>query len=364
MSVGLAILANMKYKKILVTGGAGFVGSHICISLRKYSNVKVIALDNLSRKGSDLNLKRLKDYSVEFVKGDVRNFHDLDIKQVDLVIECCADPSVMAGLNSSSRYTVETNLVGAINCFELAKKYNADVIFISTSRVYPVLALNNLRYKEESTRFSLESDQNVSGASNKGINEEFSLSGIRSLYGATKLSAELLLHEYSNNYGIKTAIFRSGLIAGPWQMGKSDQGIISFWIGKHIFNKPLSYIGFGGEGKQVRDVLDIDDLVDLVLKSVENVEQFNGKIYNIGGGVSNSISLAELTASAQKLTNNKIKIGSDKKTRAGDVRIYISDNSKIERLVGWKPKRTVNQTLESIYGWIKDNRNKLDNLFS
>lgn len=355
----------MKYKKILITGGAGFVGSHVCIALKEtYGSVQVIALDNLSRYGSELNLKRLKKCGVEFVRGDVRNPKDLDISGVDLIIECSAEPSVMAGITSSSKYVVETNLVGCINCFEMARKNNADVIFISTSRIYPIQSLNNLRYKEESTRFSLEDNQSINGVSGNGINENFPLVGIRSLYGATKLSSELLLQEYANNYGIKTAIFRSGLIAGPWQMGKSDQGIISFWIGRHIFNNPLSYIGFEGKGKQVRDVLDIEDLVVIVLKSVENIEPFHGKIFNIGGGVSNSVSLVELTMYAQKLTNNIIKIGSDQKTRAGDVRIYISDNSYVERIIGWKPKKTFKQTLENIYKWIRDNKNMLQPILS
>lgn len=355
----------MKYKKILVTGGAGFVGSNICISLKKsFSNINVIALDNLSRRGSRFNLDRLRGHDVEFIKGDVRNPNDLDIKNIDLIIECSAEPSVMAGVNSSPQYAVDTNLVGAINCFELARKSNADVIFISTSRVYPVQELNDLRYEEESTRFSLTDKQVIKGASSSGINEEFPINGIRSIYGATKLCAELLLQEYANNYGIKTAIFRSGLIAGPWQMGKSDQGIISFWIGKHIFGHHLSYIGFGGEGKQVRDVLDIEDFVDITLRAVENIDPFNGKIFNIGGGISNSVSLVELTSRVQKLTNNDIEIGSDDKTRAGDIRIYVSDNSYIEKVIGWKPRKMIDQTLESICKWMSENKEELRNLFS
>lgn len=354
----------MKYKKILVTGGAGFVGSNVCLALKKeYSSVHVLALDNLRRAGSELNVPRLSDAGVDFVKGDVRKPKDLDIKGIDLIIECSAEPSVMAGVTSSPQYAVETNLVGAINCFELARRNNADVIFISTSRIYPVEPLNNLKYKEESTRFSLTNDQEIKGVSINGISEEFPLSGIRTIYGATKLCVELLLQEYANNYHIKTAIFRSGLIAGPWQMGKSDQGIVSFWIGRHIFNQPLSYIGFGGKGKQVRDVLDIEDFVDIVLKSVENIKLFHGNIFNIGGGIANSISLLELTEYAQKLTGNVVTLGSDKMNRAGDVRSYITDNLYIEKMTGWKPKRTLEHTLDSIYQWIVANKKDVKRLF-
>src|SRR3990167_8160098 len=175
----------MKYKKVLITGGAGFVGSNVCLALKKeYSDIHILALDNLRRRGSELNVARLADAGVDFVRGDVRNPKDLDIKGIDLIIECSAEPSVMAGVTSSPQYAVETNLVGAINCFEMARKNNSDVIFISTSRVYPIGPLNNLKYKEESTRFSLTNDQTNKGASKNGINEEFPLSGIRTIYGA------------------------------------------------------------------------------------------------------------------------------------------------------------------------------------
>ena len=350
----------MKYKKILVTGGAGFVGSNLCLKLKEhYSNIKVIALDNLSRRGSELNLPRLKKVGVQFIKGDVRFKKDLQLRNINLLVECSAEPSVMAGVNSSPEYLLETNLVGAINCFELARKTKADVIFISTSRVYPIEKLNSLKFIEKNTHFELTPKQKIIGASQKGINEQFPLEGVRSLYGSTKLCAELILQEYLENYQIRGVINRFGLIAGPWQMGRVDQGMITLWLARHVFQKPLTYLGFGGKGKQVRDVLHIDDVFEIINLQLKNLNQFNGQIYNLGGGLKNSLSLKELTRYCQKITGHKIKINSTLKTRPGDVRIYISDNSKIKNQTGWLPQRGLEETLRDIYNWIIKNQEKL-----
>lgn len=355
----------MNYKNILVTGGAGFVGSNICIKLKNYfSHINVFGLDNLNRKGSELNIPRLKENGVKFLYGDVRNREDLEINNLDLIIECSAEPSVMAGVNSSPVYLVETNLFGAFNCFEVARKKKCDVIFLSTSRVYPVNLLNSIKYKEGNTRFEIDREQTISGVSEEGISEEFPLQGVRTLYGATKLSAEFILMEYINNYGIKGIINRCGLIAGPWQMGKVDQGVIAYWIARHIFKSPLSFIGFGAEGKQVRDVLDIDDLFDLLVNQLSNMEKYNGEVFNVGGGKQNSVSLYELTKYCQNITGRKISIKKDYKERQGDIRIYISDNSKVKRASGWKPKKTMEKNFEEIYKWIIDHKEDLNPIFS
>lgn len=359
----MVTIFSMKYKNILVTGGAGFVGSHICLKLKEYfSNIRVIALDNLYRKGSELNVPRLEKQGVYFIKGDVRVRRDLEIRGIDLIIECSAEPSVMAGVTSSPEYLLDTNVMGAINCFETARKNNADVIFLSTSRVYPVNVLNKLNFSEEETRFALKDEQSAKGVSKNGISELFPLEGLRTLYGATKLSAEYILSEYIDNYGIKGIIDRCGLITGPWQMGKTDQGIITYWMAQHIFKRPLSYIGFGGSGKQVRDILDIDDLFNLLLLQLDDIEKYSGYIYNVGGGLKNSVSLLELTDYCQKLTGNKVDIRKIGETRKGDVRLYISDCAKIEAESGWEPKRNIGATLLAIKEWIVEQKTDLQHI--
>jgi len=351
----------MKYKQILVTGGAGFVGSNLCLKFKKrYRDIEITALDNLKRCGSELNLPRLKKAGVKFLHGDVRNKEDLDLPEIDLIIECSAEPSVMAGVTSSPEYLLNTNLVGAINCFELARKNRADLVFLSTSRVYPIEKINKLKFTEKETRFDLNEKQMMKGALGRGISEQFSLNGARSLYGTTKLSAELILQEYIENYSIRGIINRCGVISGPWQMGKVDQGVVVLWMARHVFQKPLSYIGYGGTGKQVRDIIHIDDLFSLLKIQLSNIEKFNGQIFNVGGGRKNSVSLLELTRYCQEISGNKIKIDSTKETRPGDIRIYISDCTRVRSRTGWRPKKNVKQTLADIYQWIIENKDELE----
>jgi CDP-paratose 2-epimerase len=253
-------------RQVLITGGAGFVGSSLGLGLaQRYPDWKIIALDNLKRRGSELNIPRLKQAGIEFVHGDVRNAEDLEASAlpVDLILECSAEPSVLAGYTSPG-YVLQTNLIGTINCLELARQNQADFIFISTSRVYPIAYLNQLNYTETDTRFQLSEQQDLPGVSQFGISEQFPLDLPRSLYGSTKLASELIINEYGDAYGLRTLINRCGVLTGPWQMGKVDQGVFALWVANHYFQKSLKYIGYGGTGKQVRDFLHVADLLDLI----------------------------------------------------------------------------------------------------
>lgn len=356
----------MKYKNILITGGAGFVGSNLCLKLREnYPEANVVALDNLKRRGSELNIPRLIEGGIKFVHGDIRNKEDLEsLQQVDLVLECSAEPSVMAGVSSSPEYLVNTNLVGTINCLELSRKNKADFIFLSTSRVYPIEEINQLKFKEADSRFVLNNKQTVVGSSGKGIDENFPLGKSRSLYGATKLASELLIQEYVHNYGIKAVINRCGVITGPWQMGKIDQGVFVLWVAHHIFKKPLSYIGYGGTGKQVRDFVHIDDLFELINLQIQDLYKFNNEVYNVGGGIKNSVSLLELTKCCEKITGNKIKISSVAENRPNDIRVYISNCEKIRTITNWKPRRNLEYTISDIVTWINNHRDKLSSVLN
>lgn len=344
------------YKTVLITGGAGFVGSTLALHLKeKQPEVEVTVLDNLHRRGSELNLSRLSQAGIKFEHGDIRCPGDLRYSKQgpELIIECSAEPSAQAGYGGSPEFLIQTNLNGCYNCLELARERRADVIFISTSRVYPVRALNGLRFEENSSRFVWLDDQAVPGASSEGIAEQFPLDGARSLYGMTKLAAELMVTEYADAYGLRCAINRCGLIAGPWQMGKTDQGVISLWMAAHYFKQPLKYIGFGGMGKQVRDILHVDDLCDLIHDEIVNMNDYAGKLFNAGGGLTGSLSLREMTALCEKISGNKLGIHSSAEDRPADVRVYITDNAKIKQFRGWVPRRGPEAVLTDIYNWIK-----------
>lgn len=352
----------MDAKIILITGGAGFVGSNLALLFKKkYPGLRIMCLDNLKRRGSELNLKRLKSGMIEFMHGDIRNKEDLAFEgtEIDAIIECSAEPSVLAGYNSSTDYLLNSNLFGTINCLKLARKKRADFIFLSTSRVYPIEKLNNLNFKESTSSFSFLDCQPYPGVSAKGIAESFPLNGYRSLYGATKLASELLIHEYVNMFGIRSVINRCSVITGPWQMGKVDQGVFVLWMLRHYFKKRLSYIGFGGEGKQVRDLLNINDLFELIDIQLNDMGRFNNQVYNVGGGVNVSLSLLETTKICQDITGNHIRIDKVLQNRPADIKVYITDNSKVTGDTGWQPKIGTEETMKNIFDWIRENEQEI-----
>lgn len=354
----------MKYENVLITGGAGFVGSSIAVGLnRRYSSLDVICMDNLSRRGSEENVERLGDEGIDFVHGDIRNREDLEFRDmsISLMLDCSAEPSVLSGFSSPDHMT-RTNLVGSLNCFELARRHGSDLVFFSTSRVYPIGPLRQLNIREEETRFQLLDQQEISGASMRGVSEEFPIRGRRSLYGATKYSSEVILHEYSSSFGVNAIINRCGVIAGPWQMGKVDQGVFTYWLLSHYFENSLEYIGFEGTGKQVRDVVHIDDIVDLVQIQLENMESLSGDVFNIGGGVKNSLSLQEATQLCRKITGNKVPIEPVPEERPGDIPLYISDVSKVKEETGWKPSKNPEKVLKDTYSWISEREGFVRNL--
>jgi CDP-paratose 2-epimerase len=342
---------------VLVTGGAGFVGANVAISLAgRHPDWQLFAFDNLRRRGGELNLPRLREAGVRFLHGDVRDPGDLaECGEVDAIIECSAEPSVLAGLGTDTDYVVRTNLIGAYNCLELARRFGAQLLFLSTSRIYPVATLNSLSYSETDTRFELTSDQPFPGVSEAGVSESFPLDSARTLYGATKLAAELLVLEYIESFGLRAVVDRCGVIAGPWQMGKVDQGVFTHWMLSHYFGRDLTYLGYGGRGKQVRDLLAVDDLAELLDEQIAEADRWAGFVGNVGGGRPCSLSLVETTVLCRELTGNDVPVQGSEETRPGDVPIYISDCGLLYEHTEWRPRRTPSDILESIFLWINDN---------
>jgi CDP-paratose 2-epimerase len=341
--------------RLLITGGAGFVGGNLAVQLAgRHLDWEIAAVDNLHRPGSELNLPRLRDAGVSFIQGDVREPRDLGAAApFDAMVECSAEPSVLAGFDDTA-YSFQTNLVGAYHCLEEARRQEAFVVFLSTSRVYPVEQLLALELEETATRFELADTQPVPGASRAGISEDFPLVGARTLYGTTKLAAEMLIAEYADAFGLRAVSNRCGVIAGPWQMGKVDQGVFSWWLLSHFFGRDLSYIGFGGTGKQVRDLLHIDDLVDLVDEQLTEPERWAGVTVNVGGGRESSLSLLETTELCRELTGNEVSVTPEAQTRPGDVPVYLSDCARLFSLISWRPRRAPREVLADLLGWARE----------
>ena len=339
--------------RVLVTGGAGFVGGNVAVHLAQRGDWEVVALDNLHRPGSELNLPRLDTAGVRCVRGYVREPDDLAaVGRVDALVECSAEPSVLAGVDGAVDYLVQTNLLGAYTCLEHCRRHDAQLVFLSTSRVYPHTRLGAVELDETETRFVPRPEQEQPGITAAGVSEAFPLDGPRTLYGATKLAAELLIAEYAQVFGLRTVVNRFGVIAGPWQMGQVDQGIVTFWLAAHRFGRPLRYIGFGGKGKQVRDVLHVDDAVALVEQQIAEPERFNGTVVNAGGGADRSVSLVELTSLCREVTGCETPVTASTESRPGDVPYYVTDSTALEAMSDWRPTRSVEQTVADVDRWL------------
>ena len=334
--------------KILITGGCGFVGSNIAIYLKKkLKTSEISSLDDLSRKGSSINKKRLIKNNIKNYKIDIKNFKKIKLlPKFNLIIDCCAEPAIEASRRELDR-VFNTNLIGTFNILKKCIRDKSNIIFLSSSRVYSIeklrsLIKNKILLKPIKTK--------------KKISENFETSNPSSLYGFTKLASEKLIQEIFFKTNLKYIINRFGVIAGPWQFGKQDQGFIPLWVAKHFLKKKLAYIGFGGRGYQVRDVLHVDDVCEIILKQINNMRKINNDIFNIGGGIKNAISLNNLTYKCERLTKNKIKLNKFSKTSIFDIPYYVSDNSKITRTYKWKPSKNIDDIIEDIYNWLSKNK--------
>lgn len=364
--VYLLLFSVMNSEIILITGGCGFAGSNLALSLKRdYPGWRIIAFDNLRRRGSELNLPRLAEAGVEFMHGDIRNRSDLlQVGEVSAVIEAAAEPSVLSGIDSSPDYVIDTNLNGTLNCLDLASRCKAKFIFLSTSRVYPIPELCKIRYTDSETRFHIADNQEIPGIGRNGITEDFPANGPRSFYGASKYASELFIREYMEFNQLPAVINRCGVITGPWQMGKVDQGVVVLWMARHYFSGDLSYIGYGGSGHQVRDILHISDLYRLIKMQLDDFERFNGEIFNVGGGSDVSVSLYELTCICEEITGNRINIRKVKENRSADIPVYITDNSKIHSVCGWSPEIDSRSILSDVFDWIRINEQNIKKLLS
>ncbi len=328
--------------KVLITGGCGFVGSNLAIYFKDHKIcTKINSLDNLSRKGSLLNLNRLRKKNIKNFNIDISNNQKLKkLPKYDLIIDCCAEAAVETSKKEIDR-VFNTNLVGTFNILKKCVKDKSHIIFLSSSRVYSINQLSKIKRK----KFI--------------VNERFDTSGAKSIYGFCKYSSEHLIKEFSFLYKIKYLINRFGAISGPWQFGKQDQGFVSLWTWRHINKKKLTYIGFGGKGTQVRDVIHILDVCRLIALQIKKINKIYNLTVNAGGGKNNAISLKDLTKLCQKVTLNKVKILSKKKTSEYDVHNYVTDNTKVKKIYKWVPQKKILHIVQDVYKWMIPNKKML-----
>ena len=339
-------------RKIFITGICGFVGSSLA-SFFYHKNYQVSGIDNLSRKGSYKNYLKLKKKGVQILKGNLCNNNFLKKilnkkNRFDDFVHCAAYTSVLDGTNLiPAKQLYENNILSTLNSLELAKHFNSNFIYISSSRVYSVNALNGLKLKFNKIYKPFKN--NLSGLGNDGIKENFSTMPPLSLYGSSKIICESMIQEYCDLKKLPFVINRCGLIAGSGQLYTDAQGIVSYWINSWKKNKKLFYIGFNGYGHQTRDCLHPHDLATLVSLQVKKIKKLkkNNKIFNVSGGMQSAFSLKELSNWCCKNISLK-KIKSNKKNRMFDVKWVVLDNSKVKKEFNWKIKYNKNQIFKEI----------------
>jgi len=338
--------------KILITGGCGFVGTNIALYLKK-KRFKINSLDNLSRKGSKYNLNLLKKNKIKNFKIDISNLKQiLRLPKYDLIIDCCAEAAVEISRKEVDR-VINTNLIGTLNILKKIKKDNSKIIFLSSSRVYPVNLMNKIKSKKIYNKLSIR----------KSINENDSTKGPKTIYGLSKFASEMFIEEFSYAFGLKYIINRCGVISGPLQFGKQDQGFVSLWIWNHINKKNMSYIGFGGYGNQIRDVLHVNDLCELIFIQIKKMNKIYNRLFSVGGSKKSYTSLLNLTKMCEKLTKNKLKFKKISKTSIYDIPYFISDNKVVSKTYKWKPKKNMLDVLNDTYSWLSSNKNKIKKYF-
>jgi CDP-paratose 2-epimerase len=272
------------------------------------------------------------------------------IPKVDSVIDAAASPSVLSGITDglSSRQLIEHNLSGTVNVLEFCKRNRSGLVLFSTSRVYSIKPLIELDMEVSGQALRVRMEAHTPpGLSPNGVTERFSTSPPVSLYGSSKVASEVLALEYGATFDFPVWINRCGVLAGAGQFGRTDQGILAFWINSYLRRKPLKYIGFGGRGHQVRDCLHPRDLVPLLTQQLS----YNGKpemqTQNVGGGITHAISLAELSVWCEARFGAH-PVASDPQTRPYDIPWMVLDSSMAKQVWGWEPQTSLESILQEI----------------
>lgn len=359
--------------KVLIAGGCGFVGYNLATGLKKLG-YEIIVADNLVRRGSEINLEKLKQKNISFYHCDIRNKED--IKQLpiaDIVLNCAAQPTAVNYANPEFDFT--NNTVGVLNLLEYCRPNKIPIIQWSTNKCYSgelcnsiernlIHPLNGEATREEWLGRDIRTGmlQGMTGWSANGFNEQLSVDGKdHTIYGLSKLMADLMVQEYSGSYGIPAICNRFSCIAGANQWGKAEQGWVTWFAIANELGLPIDIYG---SGLQVRDVLFIDDLVNLIDLQIKSLIERHSVpiVYNVGGGIDNTLSVNEALQLLESVNRPWKKI-THHAPRKSDQIIYISDNYLVSKTFSWKPTIYIEKGYSDILRWVKDNKQTLEKLY-
>jgi CDP-paratose 2-epimerase len=335
-------------KTFLITGGAGFIGSNYVSRLLQRGE-KVIVYDILSRNGSRKNIEWLRELygrdAFQLIIEDIRNENKIAemAQNADVIVHLAAQVAVTTSV-THPREDFEINALGTFNVLEAARlsKKKPILIYASTNKVYG--GMEDIRVRETSSRYEY-ADLPF------GISEEVPLD-FHSPYGCSKGSGDQYVRDYARIFGLKTVVFRQSCIYGTRQFGVEDQGWVAWFVIAAAAGRKMTIYG---DGKQVRDLLFVDDLLDAYDLAVAKIKTVSGKVYNLGGGPANILSVwAEFQPMLEKLIGRPLKVDTAN-WRPGDQRIYVSDIRKAAADIGWTPKVGVEQGIQILYEWVKTN---------
>ncbi|RME12423.1 MAG: SDR family NAD(P)-dependent oxidoreductase [Ardenticatenia bacterium] len=336
--------------RILVTGGAGFIGSNLVARLLQQGH-DVVVYDNLSRSGCDANVAWLNEIAaasagtLHLVRGDVADFESLQraAEGAQRIYHLAGQVAVTTSVKDP-RADFEANALGTFNVLEAARLVadNPIVLYSSTNKVYG--GMEDVGVVEEATRYRYAHLP-------FGVPETQPLD-FHSPYGCSKGAGDQYVRDYHRIYGIRSVVMRQSCIYGYRQFGIEDQGWVAWFIIAALKGRPITIYG---DGKQVRDVLFIDDLLDAYDAAVAHIDRTAGNVYNIGGGPENTMSIwAEFGPLLERLLGRTIPV-TYADWRPGDQRVYISDIRKAERDFGWRPKIGVEEGVTRLFHWVRDN---------
>ncbi|WP_263418621.1 GDP-mannose 4,6-dehydratase [Terriglobus albidus] len=341
-------MSKLSSRPVLITGGAGFIGCNLAERLLTETDLTVRIFDNLSRSGTERNLKWLRAIApqgrLEFVHADIRNQHAVTeaVHGVGEIYHFAAQVAVTSSIDDPET-DFAINAQGTFHLLEAARrsKMSPLLLFTSTNKVYG--ALRNVPVERRGSRYCAA----IPGFC--GVNEEQPLD-FHSPYGCSKGAADQYVRDYARIFGIPAVVFRMSCIAGKRQFGNEDQGWVAHFLYSALTGSPIAIYG---DGCQVRDVLDVSDLVNAMCAVRLHRDRCAGEVYNVGGGPSRAISLRELIAQLEKITGSRLRLDY-RATRAGDQPLYVSDTSRLSRDTGWRARASLEKTLRDIHLFWKE----------
>lgn len=337
--------------KFLITGGCGFVGSNLAAEVIKKGE-ELYVFDNLFRHGAAQNLEWLRTQGkFTHIHGDIRNYNDVEnaVKNIkpDVIFHLAGQVAMTTSIENP-RLDFEINTMGTHNVLEAVRKYSPKTIvtYSSTNKVYGDFEC--LEYEETPTRYIAKKYPN-------GFDENVGLD-FHSPYGCSKGAADQYLLDYHRIYGLNTVVFRHSSMYGGHQYATYDQGWIG-WFCQEAIETKLGLLKepftISGNGKQVRDVLYADDIVRCYFAAIKNINKTKGQVFNIGGGIDNSLSLLELFALLEKKLDIKLNYR-EIAWRQSDQKVFVANNEKITKFTGWKPQITKEQGIDKMLKWLQE----------